>query len=53
VLRDMGADVTEASVRAVMDLSRGRPGRRRDLGGGLIAVREREYVRLARTSPGS
>ena len=47
-----GSTPEEAHVRAVLDLAAGRPGRRRDLGGGLIAVREREYVRLSRTSPG-
>lgn len=52
-LRSLDGHVTEASVDAVVDLWRGRPGRRRDLGGGLIAVREREYIRVARTSPGS
>jgi tRNA(Ile)-lysidine synthase len=47
-----GAPPEEAHVDAILDLAAGRPGRRRDLGGGLIAVREREYVRLSRTSPG-
>jgi tRNA(Ile)-lysidine synthase len=51
VLRSQGADVTEASVDAVVDLWKGRPGRRRDLGGGLIAVRHKEYIRVTRTSP--
>jgi tRNA(Ile)-lysidine synthase len=53
LLRELGAPVSEASIQAVLSLSTGRPGRRRDLGGGLIAVREREYIRIARTSPGS
>jgi tRNA(Ile)-lysidine synthase len=48
----VGASVTEAAVLAVNDLWEGRPGRRRDLGGGLIAVRRREYIQLSRTSPG-
>lgn len=39
-------------VLAVLDLAAGRPGRRRDIGG-LLAERGREYVRLARPSPGS
>jgi tRNA(Ile)-lysidine synthase len=39
-------------VEAVLDLARGRPGRRADLGRGLRAVRDREYVQLSRTSPG-
>ncbi len=51
LLRSLDAAVTQASVDAVVDLWAGRPGRRRDLGGGLIAVREREYIRIARTSP--
>jgi tRNA(Ile)-lysidine synthase len=51
LLRSLDADVSQASVDAVVDLWKGRPGRRRDLGGGLIAVREREYIRVARTSP--
>jgi len=53
VLDELDAPVTEAAIAAVVDLSNGRTGRRRDLGGGLIAVREREYIRVARTSPGS
>jgi tRNA(Ile)-lysidine synthase len=52
LLRELQAPVTEAAIGAVLDLARGRPGRRRDLGGGLIAVRDREYIRLSRTSPG-
>ncbi|MEX0832393.1 MAG: tRNA lysidine(34) synthetase TilS [Actinomycetota bacterium] len=39
-------------VEAVLDLAAGRPGRKRSLPGGLIASRDREYVRLSRTSPG-
>jgi tRNA(Ile)-lysidine synthase len=52
VLRELEAPVSQASIDAVLDLANGRPGRRRDLGGGLLAVRDREYIRLARTSPG-
>ena len=52
LLREMDAPVTAATIDAVLDLAVGRPGRRRDLGGGLIAVRDREYIRLSRTSPG-
>jgi hypothetical protein len=52
VLRELGASVTEKRIAAVLDLDRGRPGRRRDLGAGLLAVRDREYSRLSRTSPG-
>jgi tRNA(Ile)-lysidine synthase len=51
--RVMGHRVTETDVEAVIDLARGRPGRRRDLAGGLKAVREKEYVRVSRSSPGS
>jgi tRNA(Ile)-lysidine synthase len=40
-------------VEALLDLARGRPGRRLDLGRGLKALREREYVSLSRTSPES
>jgi tRNA(Ile)-lysidine synthase len=50
-LRDMAPAESDPSggahVEAVMDLARGRPGRRADLPGGLIAVRERSYVRLS------
>ena len=46
-------DPEREPVQAVLDLAKGRPGRRRHLTGGLIAVREKEYVRLSRTSPGS
>jgi tRNA(Ile)-lysidine synthase len=54
VLLDLvGRDTTKAAVDAVLDLARGRPGRRRDLPGGLIASREKEYVRLSRASPGA
>jgi tRNA(Ile)-lysidine synthase len=41
------------NVETLLDLVQGRPGRRADLGGGLIARREREYVSLSRTSPES
>ena len=51
LLRSLRGDVSEAAVDAIVDLWKGRRGRRRDLGGGLLAVREREYIRLARTSP--
>jgi hypothetical protein len=37
----------------VLDLASGRPGRRRDLLMGLKAVREKEYVRVSRSSPES
>lgn len=41
------------AVHAVLDLAAGAPGRRRDLPEGLKAARDREYVRLSRSSPGS
>lgn len=41
---------TEEAVGAVLDLAAGRPGRRRDLTGGLKGRRERGYVLLTRTS---
>ena len=44
---------TRDGVEAILDLARGRPGRRRDLPNGSTARREREYVGLSRTSPES
>ena len=41
------------NVEALLDLASGQPGRRLDLGRGLKARREREYVSLSRTSPES
>jgi len=35
------------TIESVLDLTRGRPGRRIDLPGGFTAAREREYIRLA------
>ena len=46
--RLMGHRLAETDVEAVIDLARGRPGRRRDLSGGLKAIREKEYVRVSR-----
>ncbi|MDP9341337.1 MAG: tRNA lysidine(34) synthetase TilS [Actinomycetota bacterium] len=43
----------EDHVAAILDLAAGVPGRRRNLAEGLLAVREKEYVRVARTSPGA
>ena len=40
-------DPGAAHVRGVLDLAAGRPGRRLDLPGGLLAVRHREYIRIA------
>jgi tRNA(Ile)-lysidine synthase len=46
-------DVASAHVRAVLDLASGRPRRRVDLPGPLMAERNKEYVRVSRASPGS
>lgn len=46
-------DVGSAHVRAVLDLAEGRPRRRVDLPGPLLAVRNKEYVLVSRASPGS
>lgn len=46
-----GVACARADVLAVLDLAAGRPGRRRDLSSGLKARRDREYVRLSRSSP--
>lgn len=45
-------EVGSAHVRAVLDLVAGRHGRRIDLSGPLMAVRNKEYVRVSRASPG-
>jgi tRNA(Ile)-lysidine synthase TilS/MesJ len=50
---DWAAPWSKDAIEAILDLARGRPGRRRDLAGGLKAVREKEYVRVARPSPTS
>jgi tRNA(Ile)-lysidine synthase len=44
---------SRSAVEAVLDLAAGRPGRRRDLGSGLKASRDRVYVSCSRTSPES
>jgi len=44
---------TEDAIEAILDLAGGRPGRTRDLTGGLVASRDREYVSVSRTSPES
>ena len=44
---------TREAVGSILDLARGRPGRRRDLPNGSTARRERGYVSLSRTSPES
>jgi tRNA(Ile)-lysidine synthase len=46
-----GAAPQRDHVDAVLDLARGRPGRRADLDRGLNARRDREYLHLSRTSP--
>jgi tRNA(Ile)-lysidine synthase len=46
-------EVAAAHIRAVLDLAAGPPRRRVDLPGGLMAVRNKEYVRLSRASPGA
>jgi tRNA(Ile)-lysidine synthase len=43
--------VSSAHVRAVLDLVEGRPGRRVDLSGPLLALRNKEYVLVSRASP--
>ena len=48
---DWAAPWSKDAIDAVLDLAEGRPGRERDLSGGLKAVREREYVRVSRASP--
>lgn len=48
----LGGLPTAEGVDAVLDLAAGRPGRRRDLPGGLIATRDREYVRVSASPAG-
>jgi tRNA(Ile)-lysidine synthase len=50
---DWAAPWSKEAIEAVLDLARGRPGRRRDLSEGLKAVRDKEYVRVSRSSPPS
>ena len=50
---DWAAPWTKDAIEGVLDLAKGRPGRRRDLPQGLKAVREKEYVRVSRASPES
>jgi tRNA(Ile)-lysidine synthase len=47
---DWAAPWSKDAIEAVLDLARGRPGRRRDLAEGLKAVRDKEYVRVSRSS---
>jgi tRNA(Ile)-lysidine synthase len=44
---------TRDAIDAVLDLARGRPGRRRDLPKGSTAVRERRYVHVSFDPPSS
>jgi tRNA(Ile)-lysidine synthetase-like protein len=50
-LKEMRLPVSREAIDAVLDLAEGRPGRRRDLPGGLKAIREKGYVRITRPSP--
>jgi len=50
---DSASPWTKEAIGSILDLASGRPGRRRDLPNGLKAVREREYVRVSRSSPES
>ena len=47
---EWAAPWSKNAIEAVLDLASGRPGRRRDLSEGLKAVREKEYVRVSRSS---
>jgi tRNA(Ile)-lysidine synthetase-like protein len=49
---DDAAPWTKDAIEAVLDLARGRPGRRRDLPGGRKGRREKGYVHVVRPSPG-
>ncbi|MEX0755393.1 MAG: tRNA lysidine(34) synthetase TilS [Actinomycetota bacterium] len=52
VLRAAGCTrVTNEDLESVLDLAAGRPGRSRDLSGGLLARRVGSYIVLVRTSP--
>ncbi len=52
-LKEVRLPVSREAIEAILDLANGRAGRRRDLPGGLKAVREKEYVRVSRSSPES
>ena len=49
---EWGADVGAAHIGGVLERATGRPGRRVDLPGDLMAERRKEYVRVSRSSPG-
>ena len=48
---DDAAPWTKDAIEAVLDLARGRPGRRRDLPEGRKGRREKGYVHVVRPSP--
>lgn len=48
---DQAAPWSKNAIEAILDLANGRPGRSRDLPEGLKAIREKEYVRVSRSSP--
>jgi tRNA(Ile)-lysidine synthase len=50
-LMELGLVPEMTHVDAVLDLAAGRPGRKVSLPEGLIAARDREYVRVSRPSP--
>lgn len=52
-LKHVRLPVSKEAIESILDLAKGRPGRRRDLPNGLKAVREKEYVRISRSSPES
>jgi|SRR3954449_253755 tRNA(Ile)-lysidine synthase len=49
---DAPAPWTKAGIDAILDLARGRPGRRRDLADGRVASRDRTHVVVARADHG-
>jgi tRNA(Ile)-lysidine synthase len=52
-LKKMRLPVSRETIEGILDLAKGRPGRRRDLPEGLKAIREKGYVRVVRSSPSS
>jgi tRNA(Ile)-lysidine synthetase-like protein len=52
-LKEVRLPVSKEAIDAVLDLAKGRSGRKRDLPRGLKAVRDKEYVRVSRSSPPS
>jgi tRNA(Ile)-lysidine synthase len=49
---DAPAPWTKAGIEAILDLARGRPGRRRDLSDGRVATRDRTHVVVTRAEHG-